>query len=807
MNNQSMGLWACSVIVMSGLTTPVWGASGVIEEIVVTARQRTESLQHAPVTITALSSDTIERLALNNLDQMSDLVPNLLVSYGSSGGAATVTLRGIGTGSGSAGFSSAVGLLIDDVHFERGRWVQGGMVDLQQVEVLKGPQALYYGKNNTAGLIILRTRDPVPGEETEANFKVGYEFDAAEYLVEGGVSTSLSDTFAVRFAGRYTEQTDGWITNNAGEQIDPIFGFTIPGAGSNRELPKLKDVMGRFTAIWTPNDQFKAKLKTSITSTEDGGPLYMDQLTECFGPDGRPQLVFGVPAPFDDCKANFTRSKTNIPAGMMVGEPDEFGDGTTFTEYDAYRVSLRLDYDFDQFTLTSVSGFAHYDSDLLDNATFAGDGQVPFFEQTDHDSFSQELRIQTQFESPVNFLGGLLYSNKDLFFRDSARVAPFAADSRNGRQWTWDKVANQESKSFSAYGEIVWDISDTVELAGGARYTDEERDFVFTVPHLHEFFEVIVPGILSAQTLEGVFKDDNISPQVTLSWSPEENIMLFGAYREGFKSGGFDASHTLAAGAVIDDIRFESEEADGFEIGIKSRWADGSVQLNATAYFFDYNNLQVTSLDTETTQFRIQNAAAASTEGVEVELSWAPRDDLTLRSFVNYNVAKYEEFLTNCHAGQSIEAGCDQVFNTVTGRFVSQDVGGTHVPIAPEWVATLGMTYDMDLGASGWRASLDLDGRYSGSYSRSLLRLPDSQADSYVILDGTFRVYSADDHWEISLIARNLFNKLVVLGLNDRPLTGAGNGLPAGDPALQRADSTTRILRGRQIWLQASYRM
>jgi iron complex outermembrane receptor protein len=807
MNHQVTGLWACALIVASGLASPVWAASGVIEEIVVTARQRSESLQDAPVTITALSSDTIERLALNNLDQMSDLVPNLLVSYGSSGGAATVTLRGIGTGSGSAGFSSAVGLLIDDVHFERGRWVQGGMVDLDQVEVLKGPQSLYYGKNNTAGLIILRTRDPVVGAETEANFKVGYEFDAAEYLVEGGVSTSLSDTFAIRFAGRYTEQTDGWITNNAGEQIDPLFGYLIPGAGSNRELPKLKDIMGRFTAIWEPNDQFKAKLKTSITSTEDGGPLYHDQLTECFGADGRPQLVFGVPAPFDDCKANFTRSKTNISAGMMAGEPDELGDGTTFTEYDAYRISLRLDYEFDQFTLTSVTGFAHYDSSLLDNATFAGDGQVPFFEQTDHDSISQELRIQTQFDSPVNFLGGLLYSNKDLFFRDSARVAPFAADSRNGRQWTWDKVANQESESFSAYGEIVWDITDTVELAGGARYTDEERDFVFTVPHLHEFFDVFVPGILSSQTLEGVFKDDNISPQVTLSWSPEENVTLFGAYREGFKSGGFDASHTLSASAVIDDIRFESEEADGFEFGIKSRWLDDSVQVNATAYFFDYSNLQVTSLDTETTQFRIQNAAAASTEGVEVELSWAPRDDLMLRSFINYNVAKYEEFLTNCHAGQSIEAGCDQVFNAGTGRFVSQDVGGTHVPISPDWSATLGMTYDLDMGGSGWQASLDLDGRYSGSYSRSLLRLPNSKADSYVILDGTLRFYSPDEHWQISLIGRNLFDKLVVLGLSDRPLTGAGNGLPAGDPALQRADSTTRILRGRQIWLQASYRM
>ncbi|MDH3641320.1 MAG: TonB-dependent receptor [Gammaproteobacteria bacterium] len=801
------------LIALAFMPTPLLAASGVIEEIVVTARQRAESLQDTPVTITAVSDETIERLALNNLDQISDIVPNLLVSYGSSGGSATVSLRGIGTGSSSAGFSSAVGLLIDDVHFERGRWVQGGMVDLQQVEVLKGPQALYYGKNNTSGLIILRTRDPVPGAETEANFKVGYEFDAGEYLAEAGVSASLSDTFAIRLAGRLTEQTDGWITNNAGPlpgSADPNLGYAIPGNAGTKNLPELKDKMARLTAVWTPNEQFTAKFKSSITSTEDNGLIYHDQLSRCFGPGGRPLPVFGVEAPFDDCKANYTRSKSNTPPGMMAGEPSEFGDGTTYTDYDAWRTSLRLDYEFENLTLTSVTGFAHYDSDALENATFAGDAQVPFWENTDHDSFSQELRIQTRFDGPLNFLGGVLYSDKDLFFRNSARIAALGPDSRNGRQWTWDKVANQESESWSVYGELVWDITDTVELSGGARYTDEERDFVFTVPHLHELFDVFLPGILSSQTLEGVFKDDDTSPQVTLSWSPQDNVTLFGAYREGFKSGGFDASHTLAPGPadqVIQDIRFESEKADGFEFGIKSRWLDGSLQLNATAYFFDYDDLQLSTLDTESTQFRIQNVAAASTEGVEAELTWAAREDLTLRAFVNLNEARYDQFQTSCFAGQTIEQGCDQAFSATTGRFGAQDVDGDKVPGAPDWYASLGFTYDLDLGGSGWRGSFDLDGRYLGSRSGSLQRMPDSKLGDYVILDASFRLYSADEHWEFTLIGRNVTDKLVILGYSDRPLVGSGNGLPAGSPGIQRADSVSRVLRGAQWWLQASYRM
>lgn len=800
-----LAVFVCFAVQLSmGLSTPVLAASGVIEEIVVTARQRSESLQDTPVTISALSSDTIERLALNNLDQISDHVPNLLVSYGSSGGSATVTLRGIGTGSASAGFSSAVGLLIDDIHFERGRWVQGGMFDLAQIEVLKGPQALYFGKNNAAGLMILQTRDP--GDELEANVRTGYEFDAQEVLLEGGISVPLSETFAVRMAGRFTKQSDGWITNNAVRQegVDP-FGYVIPGANGTEDLPALEETLGRLTAVWAPNDRFKAKFKGSITQTEDAGAIYHDQLAECFGPGGRPQAVFGVPSPADDCKANFTRSKSNIAAGMIATEPAEFGDGTTYTDYDAYRLSVRLDYDFNQITVTSVTGLSHYDSDLLDNATFAGDAQVPFFEFTDHDSFSQELRVQTQFDSAVNFLGGVLYTDKDLFFRNSARVAPLPPDSRNGRQWTWDKQADQESTAFSAYGEVVWDISDTFELAGGARYTDEERDFLFTAPHVHEI--LLNLGVFSDASLEGTFKDDNLSPQLTATWRPTDNVTLFGAYREGFKSGGFDASFILNPGAVIDDLRFESEEADGFEFGIKSRWLDDSLQLNATVYFFDYENLQVSALDTETTSFRIQNAAAASTDGAELELTWAPLDDLTVRGFVNYNLAEYDEFLTNCHAGQTIEAGCNQGFNAGTGRFTAQDISGESVPIAPEWVATLGLTYDFELGASGWRASVDVDGRYSGSYDTSLTQIPDTEHDSYSILDGSMRLFSADERWEFALIGRNLFDKTVTLGRNDRPLTGNGNGLPEGSPELQRADVTTRILRGRQAWLQVNYRI
>lgn len=773
-----------------------------IDEIVVTARQRQETLQEAPVTVTALSSDDITRMALTDLEQIGQQVPNLRISYGGSGGAASVYLRGIGTGPDSAGFSSAVGLLVDDIHFERGRWIQQAYFDLEQVEVLKGPQSLYFGKNNPAGLVILRTRDP--GDTFEANIRAGYETNADEYLVEGGVSIPINEDFAIRLAGRFLEQ-DGWMRNTAQAQpasADPL-GFEIPGGGGIGKIPERRDRTGRLTAVWTPFDGFTANLKGEISRNRTQGNT---QLLQCFGADGGPMTLFGVPTPGDDCNKNFKADFPVPPQELLDSEPREINRRVA-QEWASEVVNLRLNYEVGAFSLTSVTGYQQYDVDHL-QTTANGGGQVPFYEETDYDNFSQEFRVQSRFDGPVNFLAGALYTDSNLSFRNAARIAPLPPDSATGRLWSWDKTAKEDGESYSFYGEVIWDVSPTVELSGGVRYTREKRDFDFTAPFVHEI--LLGLGALSDAPLAGTFKDSNWSPQLTLAWRPNDSLTLFAAYREGFKSGGFDASFLLDPTAEIDDLRFESEEAAGYEFGLRSRLFDGQLQLNATAYFFTFDDMQVTALDAETTTFTIQNAAEASTDGVELDFIWlTPVDGLQLRGAVNYNLAEYDEFESACYVGQSVEAGCDGNFNPATGRFTTQDLSGQRLSVAPKWVANLGVMQDLhNLMDSGWSASLSLDGRYSSNYNSAIRNMPDAVQGSFFVWDASVRLFSPSEQFELAFIGRNLGNRAIDVFRSERALTdgSGGQGLPEGSPQLQRTDSFGRIERGRQLWLQASYR-
>lgn len=801
-NKKSGALPLISIAISASLFSPQNQAQEAnLEEIVVVARQRPESLQDSPTAISAVSRETLERLALNNLEQVANVVPNLRISYGSSGASSQVFLRGIGTGAGSAGFSSAVGIVIDGVHYERGRWIQQGYFDLEQIEVLKGPQALYFGKNNPAGLIILRSRRP--GDTVEAHAKLGYEFEAGESYIEGGVSLPLSDQFAIRVVGRRTEM-DGWINNTARPQVgvDPL-GFTIPGAASTLDLPAVEEDLGRLTAVWTPSAEFEATLRVGFANNEDAGMVATSGLVACFGPNGQPQPIFGVPSPFDDCRKNFDLSKSVLPPGLLANEPGVFGNGVPFTDYRSTNASLQIDWNIGRYQLTSISGLQDYEVEGLDNFTYSDDGQVAGFESTDHKQFSQEIRLVSDFDGAFNFLAGFLITDGDLVFRNASRIAPLPPDSTTGRLFSWDKVAEEESNSWSVYADVIWDINDQWEFSAGARYSEEDRDSRIRVDYLHEI--LILLGALSPQGFENKFSDDDISPQVTLKFQPTDNITLFAAYREGFKSGGFDASFLLGPGSTIDDLTFESEEAEGFEMGIKSRFRNETLQINATAYSYTYKNLQVQQFNAATTQFNIDNAAKAKTEGVEIDFNWIAGNGFSLRGAFNYNIAEYDEFLASCYAGQSVEAGCASVLNPLTGGFSSQDLSGKKLPVAPEIVLNGGASYDFDIG--DWIASVGLDMRYSDDYNASVSKIPDAIQGSFTVVDATLRFLSPDQHWDLSVIGRNLGDEAIAVHADDRPLSGGASGFPAASPNLGlRSDAFMRLQRGRQIWAQLTYR-
>ncbi len=772
-----------------------------IEQVVTTSRQRTETLQDVPVAVTGFSREGLEMYNLNDLEKVATETPNLIVGRGVSGSGPTLHLRGIGTNGGSAGFDPAVGIVVDGVSYSRGRWVQQGYFDVDRVEVLKGPQALYFGKNNSAGLISLTTADP--GPDFEGYARIGYEIEARELVSEAVASIPVSDTFGVRIALRYAD-LKGFMRNQAEPIVgeDPL-GFTIPGA-LNRRLPDEQEYLGRVTFKWTPNDAFQAKLKVSASRNTDDSRYSTLQQKVCYGPNGQPQPIFGVNDPFDDCKQNFTQSLADFPDELMSGEPDAFkkNGGEQWSEFESFSAAFQADYTLEDVTLTSITAYTWYDNQYLGNSEFTAEGQVGVYENERHGAFSQELRAVTTFDGPVNFLLGAYFQDVDFSFRNSARIFAAPRDPVTGRYWSYDKISTTRGKTWSAFGEVTWNITDAIELSGGARYTRETKDSDLQSTYVHS----LLSGSLTDRSLQNEFKDSNVSPQATLTWRPSESLTLFGAYRQGFKSGGFDNSFLLTnTTAEREDLTFKSETSNGFEIGAKASLLDRTLQINATAYRYTFKNLQVQELDTETTQFKIRNAGKARTTGVEMDFTWLVTDAFTLRGAAAYNDGHYVDFLVGCYSGQSIEAGCDQVLNPANGRYTSQDRSGQKLLKAPDWTFRLGFNYEVPLN-DDWRMLLTGDMAYSDDYLLDEKVTPGAEQKSYVLLDASLRFLDTRDRWEFAVIGRNLSNEAIAFTGLGRPLTGGSSGLPEGTPGQTFSDVTVGVQRGREVMFQITYR-
>jgi iron complex outermembrane receptor protein len=775
---------------------------GQLETVISTARQRQEELKDIPVAATAFTPQALERYAIDDLQKVAQATPQMIIGNGSSGAGPVLYIRGVGSNGGSAGFDPAVGIVIDGVFYSRGRFVMQGFFDMEGVEVLKGPQALYYGKNNSAGLISMRTANP--GDSFEAMARVGYEFEADEIMSEAVVSGPLSDKFGIRLAVRYSDMK-GWMRNDAGPQIgvDPL-GFDLPGTAHPRS-PGEEELLGRLTMRWTPTDNLEAIVKVNGARNSDNSRIIGSQLSICNGPGGRPQPIFGVEDPFEDCKQNFRQSLGDYPADMLAAEPPEFGgDGKLFSKYKALAISGNVTYTADKFTLTSVTGYIDFKTRYFSNADFSATGQIPFFESEKYSAFSQEFRLLTTFDGPVNFLVGAYYQDVDFTFRNSSKVAPLPPDPATGRYFTWDKNSVTGGKTWSAYAEAIWNISDQIELAGGARYTKETKKALFTPSYIHGF--LVAAGVFDPRQISNRFSDDNISPQVTLTWRPTDEWTLFGAYKTGFKSGGIDASHIPGAGFDDADLVFKSEEAEGFEVGAKASLLGDRLRTNLTAYYYTFDNLQVQQLNPITTVFFIGNAAKARTQGIEWDFDWLVADPLTLRGALAYNKGRYVEFFASCYSGQTVEQGCTEDVNPASGLPTTHDRSGEQRVRSPDWYASLGFTYEFPV-LNGWMAAISADGIYSSGYGLDEQGTPGGRQKHYVTLDANLRLIEAKEHWELSLIGRNLTNEPIATFGNARPLTGGTAGLPEGAPgAGLPSDFSVGVQRGRQIMLQVTYR-
>lgn len=767
---------------------------GLLEEVIVTARQREESLLETPVAVTAVNAEQLATFGAMDPRDLARQVPSLAIDRSSSGGGGVIVLRGIGSSPSNAGFDQAVAVNVDGVQTGRARVINFGLLDLKQVEVMKGPQALFFGKNSPAGVINMTSASPT--SSFEGYVRAGYEFEADEVITEGVISGPITDSLSGRIALRYNEM-DGWLRNTAG-QLDssPFAGPSNLPSAPDTDRPGSENFIGRVSLALRPEDSdFSAELKISAMKQKDDGPSAGQEVIHC-GAFSTPVVVYaGIPAvavdPFGDCELDGRYSNGGLPDGYADNWP--LAKQFPYTDIDMVLGSLTVNYDADQFSLAAVTGLFSSDTKYFDNY----DGTVYMaYDAAEHekfDSMSQEVRLLSKFDSALNFMFGLYYQDTSLDFTNTVLIAPLPADPATGKRHTWEKPGNTDGTTISAFGQLTWDITDQLELAGGVRYTHEEKDSWLTNSWVHP------PLSGTALAPEGKlftdeFEDDNVSPEATLTWRPTEDFTAYVGYRTGYKSGGFGISTNLVPATItVDSIRFKSEEIEGFEGGVKARLLDGMLVLTSNIYAYDYTDLQVTSFNAETTSFVISNAASATIEGIEAELSARPLDWLTLNAGVAYNEALFDDYLAQCWGGQTAALGCD--VPNGNGTF-SWQRSGEPLSRAPELTANAGFDARVPLGAN-LTLKLATNARYSDDYIAADNGNPFGVQPSLWLYDANISLAASDERWEVSLIGKNLSNEFYTSYVAEKP----GSPVTPG--------TTVQLLglanRGRQVLLQAAF--
>jgi iron complex outermembrane recepter protein len=768
-----------------------------LEEVVVTARKRAESVQSVPVAVTAISSAVLERKSLDSLERIAEAIPDLIVGRSAHGSGASFTIRGIGAPPLTTGIEQDVATIVDGTYYGQGRIINDGLFDLAGVEILRGPQALFFGKNATAGVISINTADP--GDEAEVLVRTGYEINAREVHGEGVFSTPLSDTLGLRVAVHGSNMFGGYFTNisdpapytsyDAANGFAPTVHARTPASS---DQPGDRQLDGRITLKWMPTDRLTATLKFYRNDYENNSPNGM-AVPECY-----PGLTHYQLDPSRACvRQSFVTSWSNAPAGIAQSMK-YWGNGKLYMDYDSWGLNGTVNYEFHNITLTSITNYnANGTYQLVDDSGINPDVSQDWGGlHLSYHAFSNETRLLTHYDDPVNALIGVYYAKTGQTFNEIPLLygAEDSAFPPNVRYSVSDHFADQAGETESVYGQLIWKAMPAVEITGGVRYSHETKDSFNSQQYVQPIFSALF--VTGTQTKNQTFV--NWSPEATITWTPSPGINVYAAYKTAFKAGGYSISSNLIAGATADTLSFRPETVKGYEAGIKTTLLDRQLRFNVDGYAYKYSDLQLQYFNGAALDFTTVTSDA-KVRGVELETEFAPLaiSGLTFEGTLNYNNAFYASFLAPCFGGEKNAEGC--TLGTPVNPL--QDLKGVTLPSAPLWTGSLGATYERPIG-DHHIVTFSASGRYSSSYSVSALHSPVGDQGGYVNLDAMVGVRTADDRWELALIGKNLTNNWVKTSTNEIPGTGTDTGKPNG----VGADAITGVNPPWTVQIQLTFR-
>ena len=767
--------------------------SGEIGEIMVTARKREESILNVPVVETAIPQVQIERIQTVEMTDLPNLVPGLLLGHNVLAEGTALSIRGIGTTSQDPGVDQSVTLNIDGLSLSNGLAAQSGLFDLQQIEVLKGPQSLFYGKSSTGGVISLRTADPT--NELELQARTSYEFEAKTPREEAIISGPVTDTLKLRLATMYST-TQGYFYNVA---VPVLNTGALP---PDPRAPGGRDYVVRGTALWEPSSQFSARLK--VTLADDRANVGEEpEFTDC--PEGPNFEPFGIPfIGGTNCKIGREIRNVYLNPADFIGVAN---NGVPYIDNNQKFGTLELNYlPRQDLTLTSVTGYYLLQSNSLTNATETTAAAPAVAAQTYYRdrNWSEEVRLNSEFAFPVNFTVGGLYLDRAVGDHTAvpANIAYGLPPSFG------DSQINLPIKAYSFFGQLRYQIIPRLELSAGARWTDEKKS--------ERAFNLISGTPVLIPVTVPTIRFDNWSPEFTLTYRPTDDITMFASYKKAYKSGSYVLAGEPTPGS---DNSFRDEEARGGEIGLKTRLLDRTLGVNLAAYYYDYSGLQVGAVEPSNGgQFLTTtvNAGSARSYGLDLDVNYHPPlvEALTLHAAANYDIARYL-VLDNvpCWGGQTIANGCNQFLNTVTGLYTAQNLAGTPMVRAPDVQMNFGFNYEFPV-RNNYTMNFSSSNAFSSKFVNDLaINRPnnDNYQGAYFKADLSLALRAPNNHWEIALIAKNVGDKIVAGNCSSANFGGGavfggqitgGTGVgPAGVDQME-----CNVDPGREVWVRLTVR-
>jgi len=775
--------------------SPVFSQEGaVLEEVTVTARKREEGLNDVPIAITAMTGDMIQESNLSDIGGLAEELPNL--GFGEAFTSSDrFAVRGISTNGTNVGFEQAVGFNIDGFYFGRSRFGQTMFLDLERIEVLKGPQNTLIGKNNTAGAINIVTRKP--GDEAGGYIASTYDFEAAEGLsIEGAVDVPMGENLRARFSGR-VEDKDGYV-------IDGISGSDDGGAKDSWTLRGLFD--------WDISDTTDATVLLQVGDIDRGGRA-RELNGNCI-----------AVAPIGDCITNNVKWQGNTWAGEVL---DEF----TKTTYTIAGLTVNWELS-DDWTLTSLTNYTEYEGDDFSSPDFNlnADGQLANIED-DFEQISQELRILGSFTDNVDFIGGLYLNENEVTSLQNIQFCGGRGSScsdaslptHTGLQRNFEGF--QDSSTVSVFGQVDFHVNDYWTVGIGGRFTEEEKDangrkFLSDLVGVAQGAGAPVPGTdfagggscpslggsingrpvvcfgpLIAGSNSGSFSrsESDFSPNAVLTWKPNDDDMMYLSYSEGFKGGGYQLWPVTPGALTSAQIEFDAESATSFELGGKHTLVGQTLQLNWALFQTEVEDLQVSAFDPQLTAQNIGNAAEVTSQGLEADITWLVDDNHKVTAALALLDATYDSFPgATCFPGQAAVAGAGCVGGV-------QDLSGDEVQYSPDTQYNLAIdgSYPTANGLEwGWRAAYSWrDDQFIGSKNS-----PNDIQEAYGKVNASLFVEGQEGKWRVSLIGLNLTDEITGNFAND-----TREPRPIDPTQLPAAPSFFFTAPGRQVALQGRF--